>query len=87
MGRGGDKAPVVGEKKAVDLAPAGPVKRWESLPTEVLRKKAKQFGHNDTLDREALLRELVSIVCVCLLRPAASRAIPFHHHHQNATSS
>ena len=63
MGRGGDKAPAVVQKKAVDLAPAsssGLSKKWESLPTEVLRKKAKQFGHDDSLDREALLRELVS---------------------------
>ena len=41
-------------------------KRFEELPTEVLRKKAAQFGHNANADRETLLKELVS-VCLCIL--------------------
>ena len=65
MGRGGDKAVAPASKK--NFASTTEAKRvshlsnkWQSLPTEELRKKAKQFGHDDSLDREGLLRELVS---------------------------
>lgn len=65
MGRGGDKAVVA--KEAVHLKVEGgskgrcrAIESIESLSTEELRKKAKQYGHDDSLDREALLRELVS---------------------------
>ena len=59
MGRGGDKvaSPKAAATKTFDVAATA--KPWESLPTEELRKKAQQFGHDASADRETLLRELV----------------------------
>ena len=37
-----------------------PSKAMEAMPTEELRKKALQFGHDASADRATLLRELVS---------------------------
>ncbi len=66
MGRGGEipTAAAPSRKAFADVAPTKQLQQqqrpaWEALPTEELRKKAQQFGHDATADRAALLRELV----------------------------
>lgn len=66
MGRGGEKTVTPLRKKTLlDAASTisgtvRPSKAVEALPTEELRKKAAQYGINTSVDRETLLRELVS---------------------------
>jgi hypothetical protein len=62
MGRGGEKgaSPQAAKKVFADVhATTAAPKPWESLPTEELRKKAQQFGHDANADRATLLKELV----------------------------
>lgn len=61
MGRGGQKAAPASSKLSTrDLQAVQGGGKWTELPTEVLRKKAKDFGEDDSADRDTLLRVLVS---------------------------
>ncbi len=69
MGRGGEKTVTPPPQKTLlDAASTisstvRPSKAVEAMPTEVLRKKAVQYGIDTSADRATLLRELVS-ACV-----------------------
>jgi hypothetical protein len=66
MGRGGEKTVTPPpQKPLLDAASTisstiRPSKAVEALPTEVLHKKAVQYGIDTSADRATLLRELVS---------------------------
>lgn len=64
---------LVGKQPLVDAAATvsstvRPSKAVEAMPTEELRKKALQYGHDATADRATLLRELVSLARVGVVR-------------------
>ena len=46
---------------AATISSNRPSKTLETISTEVLRKKAQQFGHDATANREVLLKELVRV--------------------------
>lgn len=60
MGRGGQKAQAGAKLSASSESGKTFKGAWTDLPIEVLRKKAKQFGEDDSGDRDALLAVLVS---------------------------
>lgn len=68
MGRGGEKTvtppphkPLLDAASTISSSTVRPSKAVEALPTEVLRKKAVQYGIDTSADRATLLRELVSV--------------------------